>query len=241
MARDPVPICAFLELWGLLTAERQLPYRAARVEMAAAGRADRVGTSPLQHDALALAPSGSGTGTPTAAPRYMDAAARYRDRARVAISTTRPRYITATRAADVLHHRQIVRDEQIGEAELLLQVLEQIDHLRLDRDVERARPVRRTRSAWAAPRARARCRCAGAVRRRTRADSDACGRPAGPRLEQLNHPAPVNSCASSASLWMTSASPMMAPTVMRGLSEANGSWKMICMSRRRSQRARLVR
>jgi len=31
---------------------------------------------------------------------------------------------------------------------------------------------------------------------------------------------------------MVSASPMMAPTVMRGLSEANGSWKMICMSRR---------
>jgi hypothetical protein len=30
-----------------------------------------------------------------------------------------------------------------------------------------------------------------------------------------------------------SASPMIAPTVMRGFSDANGSWKMICMSRRR--------
>ena len=39
--------------------------------------------------------------------------------------------------ADVLDHREVVRDEQVGEAELLLQVLEQVDHLRLDRHVER--------------------------------------------------------------------------------------------------------
>ena len=30
---------------------------------------------------------------------------------------------------------------------------------------------------------------------------------------------------------MTSASPTIAPTVMRGFSDAYGSWKMICMSR----------
>jgi hypothetical protein len=30
------------------------------------------------------------------------------------------------------HHRKIVRNEQIGEAEFLLQVLEQVDDLRLD-------------------------------------------------------------------------------------------------------------
>ena len=39
--------------------------------------------------------------------------------------------------ADVLDHRQIVRDEQVGEAEFLLQVFQQVDDLRLDRDVER--------------------------------------------------------------------------------------------------------
>ena len=33
------------------------------------------------------------------------------------------------------------------------------------------------------------------------------------------------------SLWMVSASPMIAPTVMRGFRLAYGSWKMICMSR----------
>ena len=39
--------------------------------------------------------------------------------------------------ADVLDHRQIVRDEQIGQAELALQIHQQIEDLRLDRDVER--------------------------------------------------------------------------------------------------------
>ena len=37
----------------------------------------------------------------------------------------------------MLDHRQIVRDEQISEPHLALQVHHQIEHLRLDRDVER--------------------------------------------------------------------------------------------------------
>ena len=40
--------------------------------------------------------------------------------------------------ADVLDHGEIVRDEEVGEAELLLEVLEEIDDLRLHADVERA-------------------------------------------------------------------------------------------------------
>ena len=39
--------------------------------------------------------------------------------------------------ADVLDHAEVVRDEQVGEAELLLQVHHQVEHLRLHRDVER--------------------------------------------------------------------------------------------------------
>ena len=39
--------------------------------------------------------------------------------------------------ADVLHHREIVRDEEVGDAEFLLQVDHQVDHLRLHRHVER--------------------------------------------------------------------------------------------------------
>ena len=41
------------------------------------------------------------------------------------------------RVADVLDHGQVVRDEQISEAELALQVDHQVEHLGLDRDVER--------------------------------------------------------------------------------------------------------
>ncbi len=37
----------------------------------------------------------------------------------------------------VLHHRQIVRDEQVGKPEPRLQILEQIDHLRLDGNIQR--------------------------------------------------------------------------------------------------------
>ena len=58
------------------------------------------------------------------------------------------------------------------------------------------------------------------------------------RLEQLDHAVRRTRGAFCASLWMVSASPMIAPTVMRGLSEAYGSWKMICMSRR--ERAQLA-
>ena len=39
--------------------------------------------------------------------------------------------------ADVPHDREIVRDEQDREAELALQVAQQVEDLRLDRDVER--------------------------------------------------------------------------------------------------------
>ena len=38
--------------------------------------------------------------------------------------------------ADVAHHAQVVGDEQVGETELVLQLLEQVDDLRLDGDVE---------------------------------------------------------------------------------------------------------
>ena len=38
---------------------------------------------------------------------------------------------------DVAHHRQVVGDEEVRELELVLQLLEQVDDLSLDRDVER--------------------------------------------------------------------------------------------------------
>ena len=38
---------------------------------------------------------------------------------------------------DVLHHAEVVRDEQEGQAKLALQILQQVDDLRLHRNVER--------------------------------------------------------------------------------------------------------
>src|SRR5690242_20201642 len=119
VARDPVPVGALLELWNLLTAERQLPNWTARVEMAAAGWPDRVRDVALQHDPLTL-----------------DLWVRDRDgrQQRLCVGMQR-RGIEVARAGDlddasevhhrhsrtdVLHHRQIVRDEEVREVELLL-------------------------------------------------------------------------------------------------------------------------
>ena len=38
---------------------------------------------------------------------------------------------------DVAHHAEIVRDEQVGQPQILAQLFQQIDDLRLDRDIER--------------------------------------------------------------------------------------------------------
>ena len=40
-------------------------------------------------------------------------------------------------AADVAHHGEVVRDEEVRQAELVLEAHHQVQHLRLDRDVER--------------------------------------------------------------------------------------------------------
>ena len=45
--------------------------------------------------------------------------------------------MTAIRSADVADDAEVVRDQQVGEAELVLQLAEQVDDLGLDRDVER--------------------------------------------------------------------------------------------------------
>ena len=41
------------------------------------------------------------------------------------------------RVAHAANDGEVVRDEEIGEAELALEVFEQVENLRLDRDVER--------------------------------------------------------------------------------------------------------
>ena len=138
---------------------------------------------------------------------------------------------------DVLHHRQVVRDEQVGQPELLLQVLQQVQDLGLDRHVERrdrlvAAPAAGVRARW-----RGRCRCAGAARRRTRAGSGRRRPASAPRARAAPRPASRRRAASPMPC-MRPARRAIAPTVMRGSSEPYGSWNTICMSRRSRRSAR---
>ena len=53
-------------------------------------------------------------------------------------STSFPRSHHRDAAADVFHDGEIVGDEEVRDASLLLQILEQVDDLRLDRDIQGA-------------------------------------------------------------------------------------------------------
>ena len=119
---------------------------------------------------------------------------------------------------DMLHHRQIVADEDVGEAKPLLQVLKQVQDLSCESRRRARTPARRRRSASAPPPVRGRWRCAGAGRPRTRADSAGRVRPAArrcaaDRATRSRRLAADRRCAAAA------ARPAISPTVMRGLSE----------------------
>ena len=124
------------------------------------------------------------------------------------------------------HDREIVGDEEVGEAELGLQVLEQVDDLRLNRDVEcgdglvahdEARPKsERPRDADALPLP------AGefvriAQRGRARKANE---------VEQFVDPL-RGAPAAGRSRGSRKGSAMIWPTLIRGLREPKGSWKMI--------------
>src|SRR5687768_2307253 len=67
--------------------------------------------------------------------------------------------------ADVLDNRKIVCDEEVGECEALLEILQKVEHLRLDRNVESRYRLIEHDEAWL-------------YRKRTR-DADALALPAG--------------------------------------------------------------
>ena len=90
-------------------------------------------------------------------------------------STARPQIHHQHVVGDVAHHRQVVADEQIGQVELVLQVHHQVQHLRLDRHVQRRDRFVRHHDARVAASGRGRWRCAGAGRPRTCADNGRTG------------------------------------------------------------------
>ena len=138
---------------------------------------------------------------------------------------------------DVADHAEVVRDEQIRQAELVLKLLEQVDDLRLHGHVER------------------RHRLVGddqlRVQRQRPGDADALALPAGELVRDSGCSArgcrptrSSNSCtrrfssAPLASPCSSIGSPTIWPTRLRGFSDANGSWKIICIWRRSGRSSR---
>ena len=211
---------------------------AARVEAAAARRVDRARHVALEHDPLALRRSRIGD--------------RHRREQRLGVRVDRPLVELLGRrelddlaevhhrdaVGDVAHDAEVVRDEDVGQRELVLQVVEQVHDLRLDRDVERRDGLVGDDQPRVAARARARRRCAAAGRPRTRAGSGCSARARARRRPSA--PARAAWRRRATVPWMTSGSAMIAPTRLRGLSEAYGSWKTICISRRSGRSARRV-
>ena len=112
----------------------------------------------------------------------------------------------------------------------LLEVLEQVHDLRLDRDVERRdrlvadEEVRVQRERPGEPDA-----LALAARELVRVPRTRRPRGARPARAARGRAAPRSACRTS---WIRSGSPMIRPTECRGFSDANGSWKTICIRRR---------
>ena len=142
--------------------------------------------------------------------------------------------------ADVAHDREVVRDEEVGQAVARLQVLHDVEDLRLHRDVERRGRLVADQELGLRSRARARSRCAAAGRPRTGAGTSRRRQPPG-------RPTPAarrrdRRCAAvrpsrqrrrrRRSRARAAARRRCRCTFQRGLRLAYGSWKIICMRRR---------
>ena len=127
------------------------------------------------------------------------------------------------------HDGEVVRDEEVREPEVALEVLEQVEDLRLDGDVQRRDRlvaddqlrVQRERAGDADALALAARELVRVAVRVVRVEADDLEQaPARSPSRLLRVPMP---CTSSGSATMS-------PTVMRGSSDEYGSWKTICMS-----------
>ena len=138
---------------------------------------------------------------------------------------------------DVPDHRQVVADEDVGDPQLLLQVVEQVEHLRLHRQVQRGDRLVADDDVGVSASARAmpmRCRCP---------PENSCG-----YLSAALAPRPTRSSSPRTRmsrslrglvqpLWLRHGSAMMSAAVIRAFSEAYGSWNTICTRRRNFSRS----
>ena len=132
--------------------------------------------------------------------------------------------------ADLLDQRQVVGDEQVGQAQLAAQPLEQVQHLRLDQHVERGHRLVADHEGRVAARSPGRWPPAGTARRTARA-AGACAYTDGSRpdqVEQLVDPrcGAARRCSRRSP---SSGSSTSSATRQRGFSEPNGSWYTICI------------
>ncbi len=104
-----------------------------------------------------------GAGTPTAATRCYGCTGRAVERVRAADLDDPPEVHDRDTVADVTHHAEVVRDEQVGTPRARLDLGEQVQDLRLHRETSSAETgSSSTTSAGSRARfARARCRRAG--------------------------------------------------------------------------------
>ena len=147
-----------------------LGQRAAGAEAAARRRVDRARDVALEPDPLA----------PTTDRGLLDVGHRRQQRLRVGVVRRGVERLPVGDLDDLaeVHHRdlgaevpdhgEVVGDEEERDVELALQVLQQVDHLRLDRHVQRGHRLVGHEQLRAAASAPGRCRCAAAGRRRTR-------------------------------------------------------------------------
>ena len=150
----------------------------------------------------------------------------------MASSTILPEVHHGDAVAHVAHDGEVVGDEDQRQAELALQVAQQVQDLRLDRHVERGDRLvgddhlrlqgERAGDADALPLA------AGEL---VRVAVVVLGVQADGVHQLLDRPLALGRrpCACP---WITNGSAMIEPTVLRGFSDEYGSWKIICISRR---------
>src|SRR5713226_4852044 len=144
-----MPVRLLLQRRLDLAADRKLRDRAARVEPAAFRRVDRRWDLALEQDGLAA---------------RLELGVRVRDRAQQNLGVWVERVVVNLSAvrdlddlaevhdrhpvADVAHHGEVVGDEEIRELELVLQVLEQVHDLGLNRYVQRGDGLVGDDQAW---------------------------------------------------------------------------------------------
>ena len=138
--------------------------------------------------------------------------------------------MTRYAVAHVLHDGQVVGDEEVGQAQPLLQVVEQVDDLGLDRDVQ-------GRDRFVADED-------GGLGSQRPGHPDALALPPGELVREtvvvlrVRPTSSIRSCTRrrrsnlSPMRWIASGSRITEPTRRRALSEPDGSWKIICRCRR---------